>query len=573
MPPPPPSCSAARDGRLPARFVALLLLAIAGLWIHARPDQVPPVVAQPAASATPFRPAPTATPTVSPGAGLCTVSGGQTAGASRVERWLPLDLAVSLSAECPVEARARADILLLIDRSSSMGDGGKYEAAAAAVEQFVAEIDFDRNRVGLISFSDTPWVAQPLTDRADRVLASLTTTGRPSGGTNIGAAIRMAHREWDQTGRGAAVGVIVLLTDGQQSSETAMLDAAQEAREAGLVLFAIGLGEDAAHAALRRVAADPQRYYDAPGKEDLAAIYEQIAALIRAFRVTDVQLVERLAPGVEHEPGTGNPEEPTLRSSILGWQRSFLTDEPVTWTHQVRIARLGVLRPAADLWVEYTDGDGTRRLRRLERAEVEVHPPIYRTIHLPFMTRNWCFPATRHADVALVLDASNSMAGDKLAQAIAGAEAFVELLSLAPGGDRAAVVRYDGSSAILQPLSRDESALRAALRGIETGSGTRIDAGLRGALVALAGERGDDNRRVIVLLTDGQQRDGRAELAGTVVQAQAQGVAIHAVALGEDADLSLLTSIAGRPERLWVARDAAALVDTYRAVAGAVGCR
>ena len=572
---------AAHARRTGSAWIPLLVLSGLAWGLGLGPGLLPspstprPVAAQPGAtaSATPFRPAPTATATVSPGEGLCTVQGRQTAGATRVERWLPLELEVSLSAECPEEAQARADILLLLDRSSSMGEGGKHEAAIAAVEQFVAAIDFGRHRVGLVSFNDSPWVAQPLTDRPDRVIASLGTAGRPSGGTNIGAAIRMAEREWAQTGRGSAVGVAVLLTDGQQASERAMLEAAQEAREAGIVLFAIGLGEDAAHAALRRVADDPERYYDAPDKEDLEAIYEQIAALIRAFRVTDIQLVERVAPGVEHEAGSGSPEEPSARNDVLLWRRSFLTGDPVTWTHRVRIARLGRVRPAADLWVEYSDGDGARRLRRLERAEVEVHPPVYRFIHLPFLAQRWCFPAKRHADVALVLDASSSMAGDKLSQAVAGAEGFVELLELAPGGDRAAVVRYDAQAAVVEPLGRDEGALRAALRGIRTGSGTRIDAGLRGGLSALAGDRGDDNRRVIVLLTDGRQSEGRAELVGAVALARAQGVEIHAVALGDNADLDLLRMVAGDPGRTWVARDAAALVDTYRAVAGAVGCR
>ncbi len=554
-----------------------IVAATAGLFVLRTAREGAPIAAQPApsptATSTPYLPEPTATPTVTSGEGQCTIQGRQSAAPQRVERWQPLRLSVSLTADCPAEARARTDIFLLIDGSSSMGEGGKHEAARAAVEQFLVEIDFTRHRVGLIAFSDTPWVAQPLTDRSDRLSSALSETGQPSGGTNIGAAIRMAQREIDQTGRRGAVGVVVLLTDGRQSSEDAMLQAAADARAAGIVLFAIGLGVDAARESLRRLTDDPERYYDAPTKDDLAAIYEQIASLIREMQVTDLQLIELPAPGVEQLPGTGVPNDPIPRGALLTQRRTFLAAEPVTWTRQVRIARTGSLTPSADLWIEFADGDGTRRRQRVDRAIVEVYAPTIRHIHLPFTVNNWCFPATRHADVALVLDASNSMTGDKLAQAVAGAEAFVELLQLAPRGDRAAVVNYDASARLAQPLTRDAAALRRALRGITVGSGTRIDAGLRVGLDALTGDRGDDNRKVIVLLTDGQQREARAEIYAAVARAKAQGVILHAVALGDNADRALLESVAQPPGRLWVARTAADLVAIYRSVAGAVGCR
>ena len=55
---------------------------------------------------------------------------------------------------------------------------------------------------------------------------------------------------------------------------------ARRAADAGIVLFTIGLGEDANMDLLRRMAVDPSRAIYAPNEADLAEIYRGIASLI-----------------------------------------------------------------------------------------------------------------------------------------------------------------------------------------------------------------------------------------------------------------------------------------------------
>jgi Mg-chelatase subunit ChlD len=513
---------------------------------------------------------PTASPTPVASGGLCTITGRQTVDAMRIERGRTVGLTLSIAADCPVQAQGRADIMLVVDISNSMMDYGKHEASKLAVAQFVDDVDFARHQVGLVLFNDSAYVAQPLTDRADRVTRAFDAAGRPSGGTNIAAAIRTADEEIALRGRPAAVSIIVLMTDGL-SSEAPMAEAARESRRKGTVIFVIGLGEDAAQAVLRRLASSPEHFAYTPGPEGLAEIYARIAAMIRAFVVTDVWLYDRLGPDVTYAPGTGEPDEPQ-GAGELAWRRAFILTGATSLTYRVRIDRAGRVRPSGALWADYTDGDGLRRRFHFAPAEVEVVEPEVHTAYLPIAWRDACVPARAWADVVLALDTSSSMAGDKLAQAIAAAKVFLGLL--ARGGNQAAVVSYDEQARLVHPLSSDVASLEQAVDGLVFGRGTRLDRGIRAATEELTSSRHRaGNLPVIVLLSDGRQLDQPATARDWAEIARMQGIGLYTIALGADADRTMLRDLAGSPARTWYAPGPEDLVTIYDEVAGAVRCR
>jgi Mg-chelatase subunit ChlD len=97
-----------------------------------------------------------------------------------------------MRADCPLSARGRADILLVVDHSHSMRDDGKLEAARAAVREFIDQVDFGRHRVGIMPFSDSAFVAQGLTVNREYLLLALANSGPAQGGTNIAGAINSA---------------------------------------------------------------------------------------------------------------------------------------------------------------------------------------------------------------------------------------------------------------------------------------------------------------------------------------------------------------------------------------------
>ncbi|MFN2115628.1 MAG: vWA domain-containing protein [Anaerolineae bacterium] len=511
-----------------------------------------------------------ASPTPDGSVGICVIRGRQTADAQRVERGKTVGLRLELSAECPDEVRGRADIMLVVDHSGSMGELGKDEAARQGVRQFVDGVDFSRHTVGLVLFNEDPYVAQPLTTRADRLLRAIETAGKPTGGTDIASAIRLADGELELRSRDEAVAIIVLMTDGI-SSEESMLEAAVEARDRGTVLFTIGLGDDVAEAPLRKVATTPDHYYFAPGAEQLAEIYVRIASVIRTFAVADVEVADWLSSGVIYVPGTGRPDEPNEGAS-LKWWRPFLTDEPTVISYRVLPSELGRQRPSANTFADYADGDGVRRRFNFEPAEIEVVEPEVHLAHLPLAWRNTCVPKTAWADVVLAIDVSASMQGDKLTQAIAASKSFLQVLDLTR--NQAAVVGYAGEADLAQPLTSNLGDLEAALDGLASLSGTRLDKGIATSLAELGSERHRDrNLPAIVLLTDGRQVEEVGEVIFWSELARDSGVVLVTIALGNDADNELLREIATTPNHAYHAPDAGDLHDIYAKIAGIVRCR
>jgi len=178
------------------------------------------------------------------------------------------------------------------------------------------------------------------------------------------------------------------------------------------------------------------------------------------------------------------------------------------------------------------------------------------------------------ADVALVIDASSSMAGRKLADAIAAARRFVGLMDLGSGADRVAIVRFDDAAQLLQPLTADVAAAGRALDAITSGSGTRIDLGLRRAGQALAAEdRPDDRGRHVVLLTDGRQSSAAGEELLAAAELRHAGIRVFAIGLGADADRAAIRAIAHHPDQAYFAPDSAQLARLYAAIASAIRCQ
>lgn len=519
--------------------------------------------------AAPASETPTATP--EPDVGLCTLAGRQTADVARVERGQTVGLTLRLTASCPAEARGRADVLLVYDRSASMAEDGKHAAALAAVQAFLDNVDFTRHRVGLVPFNDAPSIIQSLTERRDRLQRALAASPPPAGSTDIARALRGAASELAATGRREAVGVVVLLTDGQ-SNEEAMRAAAGELRSAGTVLFTVGLGADAAQAALRSVATTPEHFYYAPDPDQLADIYHRIASILQTFSVTDVVLVDEPAAGVDYVAGSAAPFEPG-GSGSLNWRHSFVPPGGITVTYRVRPTRAGPEQPSQAVFARYVDGDGVMRRLEIEPARVEVFAPAVRPYFLPLLFRNQCLPAVRYADVVLGMDVSSSMAEEnKLREAIVAAKAFLGVLKLP--ADQAAVVTYHGEASLAQPLTGDRDLLEARLDALGTRSGTRLDRGIDVAVAELTSVRHQPaSRRVLVLLTDGKQIEEQALIFASADLARRMGIAIFVIALGADADVPAMQIVAGSPSRVYRAVGPRDLVEIYTQIAGIVACR
>jgi Ca-activated chloride channel family protein len=143
-----------------------------------------------------------------------------------------------------VAKRTGVDLMLAIDVSESMRarDLKPDRLEKARREAFSLIQLLDGDRVGIITFAGSPFVQCPLTldyGAATMLLSAVSTGTIPRPGTALGEAIRQGVRSLStQPDRSK---VLVIMTDGEDHGSEP-LEAAQEAAEAGVVIYTIGLG-------------------------------------------------------------------------------------------------------------------------------------------------------------------------------------------------------------------------------------------------------------------------------------------------------------------------------------------
>jgi tight adherence protein B len=130
--------------------------------------------------------------------------------------------------------------------------------------------------------------------------------------------------------------------------------------------------------------------------------------------------------------------------------------------------------------------------------------------------------------VALVLDTSGSMKGQKLSDAIAAATTFVQGTQ---SNDTLGVYAFGSKPYISVALPSDSATAASGLANLATDPtpGTAIYGGVKEAADALAATHAD--RKAIVLLTDGSSENDSATIDQAVASAKAAHAAIYAVGI------------------------------------------
>lgn len=141
--------------------------------------------------------------------------------------------------------------------------------------------------------------------------------------------------------------------------------------------------------------------------------------------------------------------------------------------------------------------------------------------------------------VVLALDVSSSMEGAPLEQAKAAARSFLD--GLGPN-DSVAVIAFADTAEQVLGFTRDRAAAGAAIDGLTTQDGTALYQGTLESL-RLASSSGND-RRALVLLSDGLDNIGGASPDEAIAISQTQGVPAFAIALGSEIDRDFLQELA-----------------------------
>lgn len=149
-------------------------------------------------------------------------------------------------------------------------------------------------------------------------------------------------------------------------------------------------------------------------------------------------------------------------------------------------------------------------------------------------------------NAVLLLDASASMAGEKLARA---REAAAEAIGAMRPGDTVAVVTYSSTVRVLVPAVRihDPLPLVRALDAMEASGDTALFAGLSKAAGELMKYRSPDRVNRIVLLSDGRANvgpGGTDDLVRLAELLRRDGITISTIGLGNDYFEDLMVELA-----------------------------
>jgi Ca-activated chloride channel family protein len=191
------------------------------------------------------------------------------------------------------------NLCLAIDRSSSMR-GEKLAAVRSALRSLIAHLQpgdiisivaFD-NRAEAIVRAEQQQFPDVLTSAVDRIIER--------GGTEIGWGLALALEEVRRFSRHPMVSHIILLTDGETyGDEQRCLELAQQAREHGIAITALGVGTEWNEQLLDQIASisDGTADYLASASDILTALEHRVS-MLRKTLATNVKLSLTLEGGV-----------------------------------------------------------------------------------------------------------------------------------------------------------------------------------------------------------------------------------------------------------------------------------
>lgn len=194
---------------------------------------------------------------------------------------------------------------------------------------------------------------------------------------------------------------------------------------------------------------------------------------------------------------------------------------------------------------------------------------LFTALARPLAGFRWEETRRQGIDVMFAVDTSKSMlATDLRPDRLTRAKLAVRDLVRELPGERFGLIAFAGDAFVQAPMTTDEAVFEESLDALDTSviprGGTDIAAAIRTATAAMASE--PDRRKVLVLLSDGEDLAGDARAAAT--EAGRRGLTIYAVGVGTAAgEVIAARDAAGQPVRSRL--DEATLTAVARATGGA----
>lgn len=273
--------------------------------------------------------------------------------------WMVVDVDAITDASA---AMAPLDLVIVVDRSSSMISDHKLTAAKAAARQLVGRLR-DGDRVGLVSYGthvtrEVELVA--LNDRTRRSVLAAVDALEANGGTNISAGLEAGHEMLSEAGGQSRLQRLMLLSDGKATAgvlETPRLIALTGAiHDRGVSVTTMGLGLDFNEVLLSQMAdqGGGNYYYIREGQQ-LASAFDREFSTLKTAVVSGAALRVEPAPNATirrvhgfHHVRDGRAVIVPLSSFFGGENKSLLVELEVAAEAEGAV-------PVASLELTYVD--------------------------------------------------------------------------------------------------------------------------------------------------------------------------------------------------------------------------
>ncbi|XP_055860643.1 collagen alpha-6(VI) chain-like [Biomphalaria glabrata] len=183
------------------------------------------------------------------------------------------------SAPLPIRCNALADIVFVVDASSSVGSVN-FKKVLSLVANMVASFTFGASNVrfGLVVYSTEAqiWFNLDEYNVVYEVQKNILETPYDGGNTYTDRALNLISDTYmfenHAGGREDAPGIVVLITDGQSNNPTATLSAAKRLKDHDVTIFSVGITSSIKESELQGVASRAENVFKATDFDALAGI-------------------------------------------------------------------------------------------------------------------------------------------------------------------------------------------------------------------------------------------------------------------------------------------------------------
>jgi Ca-activated chloride channel homolog len=174
------------------------------------------------------------------------------------------------------------NVYLVVDTSGSM-EGEKLNRAKTALHSFIAQIQGDRDQVGIVEFGSGVKRFEPLrtmTGGGQARMSELITNMQAYGNTAFIDAVWQANQDLQTVADREAINAIVVMTDGQENASNYDINDLRRALESNrvpVVIFTIAFGRDADDALMQEMARIGGGQFRRADETDLEELYRIIS--------------------------------------------------------------------------------------------------------------------------------------------------------------------------------------------------------------------------------------------------------------------------------------------------------